>query len=765
MNKIQKLFLPKNILPFTLLAVALLVFVQVANFSLDLDYKAYNGAFQTFNPLRRIFVGEIPGRDFNPYLGLGTTYLTAVITDIFGGNFAASKFSIYLLSVLLHVLVLTTLFFSSGFSIKNSIVAAAFVFIIISYDVHRVLLFWELAGPGNSNLGTRSALPFITSWIVLLLFRFCQNKPQVFYFFTGCLIGVQPLWSNDYGIPSSVALTVVILINLFKQQTNKIAKAILVFTSAAIAFFTTASILTGGNTITWLKDNFNGVAADQFWYFVWYNGKNKIFSLSDLFSTPLLYLYLASLLLIFLYVLTKKYNIRHLLLLYIGSTVIMAGMLSSIGGTVSIRYYLASILTGFFIIPVAAHLLFTRFLATKFRLIKLNRVISKIQLLIIPALLITYIPVLSINIIPIYSLATYNSINQVWVEELGGWLPNKWKRSIQIARSINQELKNELPTKRILSTYSSSIDVVAGAFNPTGIDYIIHALGTDARSHYLEKYLSSKPKYITTLRENYTKWETWVRRTNWWFYREFGRNYQPVEATFYNIIWQRLESPKKSIYPQVICRIDKESNNKTIVNIFTDEQKNDVVYYAEIDLKYHLEVKSSGIPIIGKRGIVNATEKKTALNKPIAKTSNRSYGMPPSANNWYVPIEHQLGTNSILELQAYPTNRAELIVESCQAQLFAPVDEFAFNRRLTLANVSNTDWLNGIAIASLDNSRAGIAIADSEILPELYPGMDIEFARGGKRKIINIKDNQVWVTGSNLDPLTDGYPHPVTVTL
>ncbi len=43
--------------------------------------------------------------------------------------------------------------------------------------------------------------------------------------------------------------------------------------------------------------------------------------------------------------------------------------------------------------------------------------------------------------------------------------------------------------------------------------------------------------------------------------------------------------------------------------------------------------------------------------------------------------------------------------------------------------------------------------------------MDIKFARGGKRKIINIKDNQLWVTGSNLDPLADGYPHPITVTL
>ena len=761
MNKICKLFFVKDILSFVLAAIILLVIIQTVNFSLDLDYKAYNGAFQTFNPLRRMFLGEIPGRDFNPYLGLGTTYITAVVTFIFGGNFATSKISIYLISVLLHLLVLVTLFFLVGFSIKKSVVAAIFVFIIISYDVHKLAPFWEIAGPGNSNLGLRSALPFITSWIVLLLFRIHRNKAQLFYCLTGCVIGIQPLWSNDYGVPSCIALSTIIIIHLIKQESNKIVKAILLFTCAAIAFFTVASLLTGGNVINWVSDNFGGVATDQFWYFVWYNGRNKIFSLSDLFSTPLLYLYLGSLLLVLLYVLTKNYRIKYLLLFYVGLTVIMAGMLSSIGGTVSMRYYLTSILTGFFIIPLAVHLSFP-----KLRLNITHIVSRKIHLLPKHIFAIVYIPVLIINTVPIYSLVATHKSNQAFeVQELGGWLPNKWQHSVQLARNIKTELKNELPTRRILSTYSSGMDVVAGAFNPTGIDYIIHALGTHARNHYTESLNLSKPKYITTLREDYTQWETWVRRTNWWFYREFVRDYQPVEATFYNIIWQRLENSKKTIYPKVVCNIDKISNDKSIINISTKDPVNNAIYYVEIGLKYHLEVKPSSIPIIGNRGIVNVTEKKTALTKAIAKIGNRSYGIPPSADNWYVPVEHQLGTSSVLKLQAYPANRAKLIVESCQAELFAPVDEFAFNRHLTAANISDVNWHNGVALASTNNSQAGIAIASSEILPELYPGMDIEFAQAGKRKIIEIKNNQVWVTGASLDPLANGYPHPITVTL
>ncbi len=87
--------------------------------------------------------------------------------------------------------------------------------------------------------------------------------------------------------------------------------------------------------------------------------------------------------------------------------------------------------------------------------------------------------------------------------------------------------------------------------------------------------------------------------------------------------------------------------------------------------------------------------------------------MPPSANHWYVPLEYQLGTSSVLELQAYPANRANLVVESCQVQLFASVDEFAFNRRLTSANISNANWHNGIA-----KLGEQVALSHHQIIPK-----------------------------------------------
>jgi hypothetical protein len=114
----------------------------------------------------------------------------------------------------------------------------------------------------------------------------------------------------------------------------------------------------------------------------------------------------------------------------------MAGMLSCIAGTVSMRYYLATILTGFFVIPLAVSLSFPVWVN------KLNIVTRNLRFPSLSIILIIYTSVIIINIIPVYVLVTDISANKVfWVQEFNGWLPNKWKHSIQIARDINRQLQ------------------------------------------------------------------------------------------------------------------------------------------------------------------------------------------------------------------------------------------------------------------------------------------------------------------------------------
>ena len=203
--------------------------------------------------------------------------------------------------------------------------------------------------PSNSNLGIRSVLPAISVCISLIGLNFLRRRPRAKFCFLGGLIGVQPLWSNDYGIPSAIALFAVTMAYLFKSSTVKLPQIGRVLLSATLTFLILGSALTHGHLLQWLGEN-RGVASDQFWYFEMrqFNSARmeglhagKILNLKDIvdyFAHPFFFVYLGALTIVGLSVLWGRENLNHLLLVYMGITVFGAGTLSSLGGTFFWRY-------------------------------------------------------------------------------------------------------------------------------------------------------------------------------------------------------------------------------------------------------------------------------------------------------------------------------------------------------------------------------------------------------------------------------------------
>jgi len=243
-------------------------------------------------------------------------------------------------------------------------------------------------------------------------------------------------------------------------------------------------------------------------------------------------IYISSIFIIIIQGYFKTYHLKYLILIYISLTVYMAGLLSSIGGTLSVRYFLFSVIVSFFTIPLAIYLWDRLFLLRVILSLKINLNSPKKILF----LLLIYLIAPLIHFLGYYTFHPLPSAEKGYlkVEELGGWLSPKWQASVNIAHDLKQQLKNTPAQQKMLSTYTTGMDTIIGAINPTQIDYIIHTLGEKARKQYLTKWQEFQPKYITTLREDAYSWETWSRRANWWFYREFMPNYQLVEATFYN---------------------------------------------------------------------------------------------------------------------------------------------------------------------------------------------------------------------------------------
>lgn len=776
-------------------------------YKLNTDFVAVNGAYQTFNPIRRIFDGEIPELNFNVYLGIGTTYLITSLAFLIGKNFAAVNFSSHFLHLFCHFLAFLTLFYLLGASLRRSLFFASgivgsltlvFGLITISGDwplrhsleslktpfVPSLSLLdaWtDLFTPGLSNLGLRSALPFLTSLCILLGIHYLQSQKILLIACWGILVGLQPLWSNDYGLISSLILFIIASIYILKFYGALKKQAFLILTASAITVFLLAtSMITYGHPEVWIQNNLLGIANDQFWYYG--IADSKVFSPSEILSVPFLYYYGILLCFFSTYTCFIATNIRPILLLYIALTTFGAGVVSCIGGGVSIRYFIPAFFVSYFVIAFIALLLIKKsiYLLLKrhpsirdhFTYIKSrlpNAFLKKVLAFLMIGFYVTGIGMALKRIPPVPNTANY-----FYVEKLGGWLSNAFSRSVEIANQIKQETHELPPQRRILSTYASVIDTLADSKNASGVDYIIHALGEAKRQQYQERYRAAMPEYITTIREDYSNWENWIRRVNWWFYQEFIPQYHPVDATFYNLIWKRNTQPRFVPSSPVQCEINPQKSNS--VNLVFSSNLQDQasisansIYYVDVELNYVLAVRNTGIPLIGNRGIVNATEVKVAVPQGIPSEGVFSYGMPPHHQHWHIPLIHRLGELSVLNLKGYPKDRATLQVFSCKARLLAPKSEFELVQETTPQNVTDADWKNGIAMNRQNQpalpSKAGFLFANPAPQTLLIPGMMVEFAQGGARKIVAFRGREVWVTGDALDPVMDGYPHSIKLRI
>src|ERR1035441_6918571 len=137
-----------------LAAWALLYLVQGVKVSLWFDGYPDNGPFQVFDPLRRIAAGQVGGRDFMFFHGIGLPYLHYPLFALFGGKtLIASELSRQLTSFALFVLTLGAFVRITMRRAPQRWIGAALAVMFME-----VLFPWG-AAPGHSLVSARSAMP------------------------------------------------------------------------------------------------------------------------------------------------------------------------------------------------------------------------------------------------------------------------------------------------------------------------------------------------------------------------------------------------------------------------------------------------------------------------------------------------------------------------------------------------------------------------------------------------------------------------------
>ena len=306
--------------------------INIPTFHLD-------GAFQTASGLYRLDSGQIPGKDFYPYLGIGPLLVLYPFFKAFGANISASVFSAQLVVLLIGMLS-TALIWQLIWRPKSFVTSLAVGSVLfltpfaVSIFLSQPLPVWMEFGvsPGNSLRPIRAAAPYLIV-IAYYFFIFRINKPQKKYILSGLLTGSVLLWSNDFAIPSAGLFAIFVFITALRCREFLIKNSLFYLVATIISWMTFLTFATYGHPMELLKYNFLDVAQDQWWFFGPYGESTRIFYLQKLTRIFSQENYIPLLVLALMAVLASITRlIEHVLLLWIGVVLFAGGVAASVGG-------------------------------------------------------------------------------------------------------------------------------------------------------------------------------------------------------------------------------------------------------------------------------------------------------------------------------------------------------------------------------------------------------------------------------------------------
>lgn len=578
---------------FSCAIVILAIFFGLKH-SLIISIDHVDGAYQTASGLFRLHNGQLPGRDFYPYLGVGLLYFLYPVFFVAGAKISASLFAAHFVTILSSAFIaglITFLFVKSNRSFYSAF--AGFIFIAISSAASPYLpnIIMNSILPGNSLRPLRSLIPYFDVALIYLVINYYRAKPKIIYSTIGALAGISILWSNDFGIASTAALGLLTLIYSYQNHQLSFKNLSLTAISAIITFAILITIATHGHAIEMLKYNFLDVRGDQYWYFSPWEADNRILSIRDFIIKFPQCCGLGWPILIIIIAITYLYpTIENLLLFTLAIALLCGGTLLIVGGHINDGYFdpfkfLCFVLTILWII--------------RYKKYRLPNFDLKIFLMLILATT---------------SAAAYDYYcsrdklahdqSKIFIPELGGYLPAEWNNFLEVARQSKDQV--------VLEEYWG----VWSAFNnknaDTPVDSVIHALGS-TRDIYENKIKEFPEIVITTARSHTVSWQSWGLSANWWFHRYLLKNYQPKKISPAIIMWTKSEEIS---WPEIPCFVDNQNGKSSS---FTIAAKSASLY--EITLKYRNKGLSSRSLVLANNNLNFASSPLGYVSLNIAENS------------------------------------------------------------------------------------------------------------------------------------------------
>lgn len=468
---------------------------EVAAHALGFDGYFANGAFQLLDPLRRIMAGQVYGRDFLNFHGIGTVWLHLPVYLLGGAGLRASEISRNLMSGLCHAAAAVALTYAFRPALTSKKQAWAFGLLFFASGA---LLFTRAYLPWTSILGVRSFFP------LLLAAALVSRRPIVW---ATLALAAALITSVEQGVAAAIALLGAIAVTFILPGLTERRMPLLGAALAGLGLFAAVLfIATSGDMAPGLRYALVDIPGDQFWYF----------------GAP-----------------PNAFLPRH------------AFVLAADPGFArfAATYVLGWAATGYLVMraralaPVAVFLMVyaTFGLASQLGYIysgNLHGSERAIFALVLATLLSAAGPrlfavptVLAGLYIAIWGARDFKALPVTPLHKEEHYLSQSWRDHVAAVGRIS-------PAGTLWSVYAGLPEALRGSFHPD-FDYIIHALGPRHRERYVDTFLKRQPDIVRL--DPLWRWGYggWLLLENWAFYREVFRRYEPVYIDKWGSLWSK----------------------------------------------------------------------------------------------------------------------------------------------------------------------------------------------------------------------------------
>jgi hypothetical protein len=543
----------------------------------DHSLNSIDGALQTWFALDHFARGEPLGTAFQSYLGVTMVLALLPLFMVFGQTLFASTLAANVAVVLGA--------FGSAYAIvwlaravpKARRWQAAVLLIFAFYYAGRIVgetagLAWPATfDPGVSLRPLRGALPFLVlPFFVLFVRRALRDRSGVVAGLSlGLVAGAGLLWSNDAGIPLGLALALGLVMALHRRL-GLLARMLAGFGAGAAASASAILLaVTHGAPGPWLRYNFRDVAGDQFWFFAPWERSTRILGVGDLpnilhHADPLSAASLIVLILCVLWAMLQRLRgrsapVRGSAFVFIGASVIGTALVPQIGGHVGAEYNAIT-----FVLGVCAPLI----VAPAGVWQRAGGLLRRVR----PRHITALTAVAAVAMIGTegarLAASPARAERTVYDPALGFFVTPAYAQDLAAMRTLAAawDAAHVPQNRRLLSVYTSPLDIVAGTRSPTDVGSLIHALGPEKRTAFTALVAERKVAAVTTIAPDYSEWEGWIRRANWPFFRALYANYTPIARNNQQVLWVRAEG-EHAPASSATCRVAARAPAQMVIEV------------------------------------------------------------------------------------------------------------------------------------------------------------------------------------------------------